>query len=385
MHRDTPVLLFVYDENLSVITAISETIHPEHLPYGVSKGGIAHIPSLHLWLVSRMIPENRSDYQGLLRRIGIEDSVDLYRRNHGVSLTDTYWIQEKSELLRWKDVSPYRNTADYTGFLKAAFTKQLQTTDAGRTVNNMTTGITPKAWVMENDTFLLYKGHMDPYMMDPLHHVIAAKAGQLLSCNVTQSSIRLYEQEPVSVSPCFTSDSIDFVPFSRILSSFSTTAYRPTYRTILDVLREHNIKDGERKISDLFLLDYLMLKTDRSLSDIGVLVDAHNGRWIDIAPVSDFDNALACDREKITDDIIDHSRCTIFRASNMDFESMFPYIRFEDYDFSVLKQFPQIYGNLLVEYQKYTDCPNSRIEQQYVLLYKRILSLIRASKRFHKK
>ncbi|MGM9940431.1 MAG: hypothetical protein ACI32N_00370 [Bulleidia sp.] len=384
MHRDTPVLLFVYDENLSAITAISETIHPEHLPYGVSKGGIAHIPSLHHWLASRTIPENRSDYQGLMTRIGVENTVDLYRRNHGVSLSDTYWIQEKSELLRWKDVSPYRCDADYTGFLKAAFTKQNQTKQAGCTANNMTVGITPKAWVRENDAFLLYKGHSDPMLMDPVHHVTAGKIGQLLQCNALPCTLRMYEQDPVSVSRCFTSDTTDFVPFSRILSSYSTKAYRPVYDVLLDALKEHQIKDAAKKISDLFVLDYLMLKKDRSLSDIGVIVDAHTNRWLDIAPVFDFDSALACDEQVLRDDMIDRSRCIIFKAANMDFESMFPYIRFEDYDFSVLKELPREYGNMLVKVQKYSGCPNSRIEQQYILLYKRVLSMMRAAGKLRK-
>ena len=131
----------------------------------------------------------------------------------------------------------------------------------------------------------------------------------------------------------------------------------------------------------MLLLDYLLMKPDRTLSDMAVLIDARNGSWIDIAPSFSYSPTLgSLIDEKKLNEYEQTAKCQLFNASSLPFESMLPYIDFSEYDLNLLKQIPIEYGNRLVEFQQVTDISSQRIEVQYILLYKRIRAILKAAR-----
>ena len=381
MHRKTPVLLFTCDPLTLTVTSMIETYNPLHLPIGIRKGGRIQISLFQQWLKDRMIPESAIDLQKTLNALSVSDYRDLFFKAYGISLSDTYWFMEKGQHISWLAISPYHHSYDLSSFMAARFTGSPQPASAAISPSIMLDGNQKKAWLQENDPFLLYKGSDDPYHMDPIHHWLAGRIAELLDLHVCRYEVRTWQDEIVSVCPCFTKEHTDAVSVSSILSSISSRPYQLSIDSFIRALQDHQIKDAEKKISDMLLLDYLMMKPDRSLKDMAVEIDARNGQWLDMIPSYSYSHTLGSLIQEHQMEHYEHQAvCRLFNASSISFESMLPYIHFTDYDLSSLKKIPLEYGNKLVEYQQSTGMSNHRIELQYQLIYKRVRSVLKAAR-----
>lgn len=386
MHRKTPVILFAYDSSSHEVTSIIETYNPMHLPIGIQKGGKIQITLFNRWMKERMIPETAYGLQETLSALSVSSRNDLLMKAYGISLCDTYWFVENGQHVNWMAVSPYHHDYDLSGFKKARFTGESQPASTAISPSIMLSGNQKKAWVKENGLFLLDKGSDDPYHMDPIHHWLAGRIAGLLDLHACRYELEIVEGQLISVSPCFTKEHTDAVTVQSVLSSVSSRPYQLSIDAYIHSLEEHGIKDVKKKISDMLLLDYLLLKPDRKLTDMAVEIDARNGQWLDPVPAYSFSHTLG---SLIPDADIEnydhHATCNLFNASSLSFESLLPYIRFDDYDFSVLKQIPLEYGNQLVEYRELTGMNNHRIELQYQLIYNRIRSVFKAARIYRRK
>ena len=385
MHRKTPVVLFAYDTSVHTVTDIIETYNMNHLPIGIQKGGRIQISLFNQWIEERMIPETAYGIQKTLSALSVSDCHDLLFKAYGISLSDTYWFVEKGQHVNWMAVSPYHHDYDLTGFMKARFTGEPQAISAAISPSIMLSGNQKKAWMKEKDLFVLYKGSDDPYHMDPIHHWLAGRIAELLDLHACRYELRTYEGEPVSTALCFTKEHTDAVTVKSVLSSISSRPYQLSIDAYIHSLEEHGIADAKKKISDMLLLDYLLLKTDRQLSDMAVEIDARNGQWLDTVPAYSFSHTLGSKTPDADMENHDHlATCNLFNASSLSFESVLPYIRLDDYDLALLKQIPLEYGNNLVEYQPLTGMDNNRIELQYQLLYKRVRSVTKAARAYRR-
>ena len=381
MHRKTPVLLFRMDIIDCTILSIDEIYNPLHLPSGIQKGGRIQPRLLEKWMKDRMIPENADGYHETMKALGIGNRNDLLFKAYGISLCDTYWFLEKGQKVNWISISPYHHEYDLTSFMKARFFTEPQIPSASLSPSIMLSGYRKKSWINENGSFLLYKGSDDPYSMDPIHHWLAGRIAQLLDLHTCHYEVRVEHDTLISAVPAFTKEHTDTLSMQSILSSISSRPYALSFDSILHTLQEHGIKDAKKKISDMLLLDYLLMKPDRTLSDMAVLIDARNGSWIDIAPSFSYSHTLgSLIDEKKLNEYEQTAKCQLFNASSLPFESMLPYIDFSEYDLNLLKQIPIEYGNRLVEFQQVTDISSQRIEVQYILLYKRIRAILKAAR-----
>lgn len=384
MHGNIPAISFHHDGN--AITEITEIFHSEALPTGTTKGGRPSVRALNGWLEDRAIPSDRSGIQELMHLLSIDDIHSLYLSDHARSLSDTFWIRESNENITWDQISPYTQDFDFRGFADAVFMNVPASRAALATPNNMTSGKSPKAWIIEEGRRYLCKSATDHWQIAPVNEWLAYEIGKKLGMNVLEYQLQTIGDRLVSVSPCMCDSHTDFIGAQQILSSFSTQkAFEFQYRNYVVLLKEHGITEAEKKLSALFVLDFLMMNTDRSMKTTGVLSDS-DGRWIDIAPIFNNGEALGAglsDREIKT--CQKHATYRLFDTLEVPFESLYPLIRFDEYDFNSLLSLPREYGNRLVEFQKYTGISDDRINDQYVLFYSRILELKKAAEYAKKK
>lgn len=377
MHGDREVLQFEYNNGFEKITEIK---HAEDLPLGTSKGGRASIKLLNEWYMDRVLPSSRYNAKHLCLTLSIESIEDLYLKDHGRSLSDTFWFKEKNEAVTWDEI--YCKPFDDKAFFQAQFTDHSVSKEALYTPNNMTSGSSPKAWIKENDSYSLFKGGTDPFQISTVNEWLSHEIGKILEIDVMPYRLDVYEHIPVSVSPCMCNDHTDFVNAQQILSFYnSSRAYQLQYNTYISILEKRGIRNVKKKLSDMFVLDYLLMNTNRKPSNMGVLINTSNNSWLDIMPVFDNGDSLSC---RLTDDQLkdceENSRYQLFNATDIFFDELFPFILFDQYDFTNLKSLPQLYGDELVKLQKYTHISDKRIEFQYTLFYKRILALMKAKK-----
>lgn len=377
MHGDKEVLQFEYNNGFEKIT---EIMHAEDLPLGTSKGGRPSLKLLNEWYMDRVLPASRYNAAHLCSALSIENIEELYLKDHGRSLSDTFWFKEKNEAVTWSEV--YNKPFDDKAFFLAQFTEQPVSEDALYTPNNMTSGSSPKAWMKEENSYALYKGATDPFQISTVNEWLSYQIGKVLGIDVMPYRLDIYEEIPVSISPCKCNDHTDFVNAQQILSFYSSSrAYQLQYNTYISILTKRGIQNAKKKLSDMFVLDYLLMNTNRKPSNMGILFDTTDNTWLDVMPIFDNGDSLAC---RLKDDELKDcetkSRYQLFNATDIFFDELSPFILFDQYDFNSLKSLPQLYGDELVKLQKYTHISDKRIEFQYTLFYKRILALMKAKK-----
>lgn len=377
MHGDIEVLQFEYNNGFSKIT---EVMHAEDLPLGTSKAGRPSLKLLNEWYKERAIPVSRYNTEHLCSVLSIDSIADLYLKDHARSLSDTFWFKEKEETVTWNNV--YNQPFDDQAFFYAQFADKPVPESALYTPNNMTSGSSPKAWMKENDSCFLYKGATDLFQISTVNEWLSYEIGKILGIDVMPYRLDVYKDIPVSVSPCMCNNHTDFVNAQQILSFYnSTRAYQLQYNTYISILEKRGIRNAKKKLSDMFVVDYLLMNTNRKPSNMGILIDTSNNSWLNTMPIFDNGDSLAC---RLQDDELKDcetkSRYQLFNATDIFFDELFPFILFEQYDFSKLKTLPQKYGDELVNLQKYTHISDKRIEFQYTLFYKRILALMKAQK-----
>ena len=70
------------------------------------------LQSLTAWLEKRRAPKRRKHMEQLLDQYGCVGLVGFLRVTHALSLNDTFWVKEESEMLCWDEVSLYWNEFD---------------------------------------------------------------------------------------------------------------------------------------------------------------------------------------------------------------------------------------------------------------------------------
>lgn len=380
MHKNIPVLFGKYSFNKHGFEEIQNIIHAEHLPVGLSKNDDLSLNDLNHWWRWRAIPDYRVDLHRLENNLHLTDIRDLIEEDHGLSLSDTYWIKSKNDTASWNSVNYFHR--DYSDeFLRAMFAENVQLSpEAKRSPNNILCGYQRKAWIKRENTDILLKGGTF-YQQEPVNEWLAWKIAEQLDLHAIAYDTTVYRDQVVSVCERFTDENTDLVTCEYVLNTIKEKTYGLPYQSYVQVMEEHGIKNIRKKLSDQMVLDYLLMNTDRHAQNMGILVDADTNEWIDIAPVFDTGTSLGClvsDYQILSQE--KEKKCQLFNTRYLSFDVLKEYIQFDQYDFSNLLELPRLYGNKLVEYRNITNITDERIENAYRLFYKRILSLKKAAR-----
>lgn len=380
MHKEVPVVQGTYSYTKHQFLK-AEVLEPSLLPVGVCPNGVFDLHALNHWFIWRGIPQYRVGLAQLEQNLDIESPLDLLEKSHALSLSDTYWIKETDSKLTFQKCNFFHRPFDQEDFGRAMFSSGgiEDIKKARHTPNNTTCGYHRKAWFKQGNTHILRKGGSGSLQLEPINEWLAGCIASQLGLYAIPYNTEIYLNKIVSVCPRMTDENTDLVTAESILKDHSPMAEHPI-ESYIRILENHGISNARKVLSDQFVLDYLLLNFDRHTQNMGILVDANTNAYLSVAPVFDTGSGLGClvsDTEVLEEAHAETYK--LFNLKHLPYEYVFPYILWNQYDFSGLTKLPQLYGEKLVQYRSFNAITNQRIENTYVLFYKRILTLKKAA------
>lgn len=256
---------------------------------------------LYDWVEGRTIPVNRHHMEAVLSAINLQNRFDILRYSHGLSLNDTYWIQEESEYLRFDDINLYDNPFNealgwiaFTG-LPGNISQHLLTPEL------TTEGMLPKYWQrVTTANIILCKGGTEGYSnagLEPYAEVIAYIIATHIGVTSIPYHLETRNKKPASISKLFTSKEYGLLTANKYLTqAFPYVRYKS-----LDVAITQMKKDiGDIKpFYDMCFLDFIIENSDRHLNNWGFSIDNKTLRIAGFAPL--WDNGVSLCYEQSPD------------------------------------------------------------------------------------
>lgn len=382
MHANIPVIKGIYSFSQHGFREITCIYNSEHLPLGTIKNNQLSLKRLNHWIRWRGIPQYRVGLLQLESRLEIHDPLELLEREYSLSVSDTYWLKNVDDNTEWDDINFFHRSFDQNGFGQAMFSSLNKQAGhyARHTPNNTTCGYHRKAWFRRGNDLYLLKGGSPFYQQEPINEWLASQIAESLSIDAVHYDVEIYENNIVSVCKAMTNDHTDLVTAGDVLNVENFSSEQFQYAHYVKLLQKHGIENVAEKISDMLVMDYLLMNSDRHNQNHGILVDSSTMKWLDIAPVFDTGTGLGClvtDNEILSQET--QNNCELFNAKHFSHELLLQYINFKKYDLSSLNSLPRLYGEKLVQYQQLSGISNNRIENAYRLFYRRINRLKKAA------
>ncbi len=375
MHKDIPVCTGDYNLDTHEFNRITKIHNKVHLPIGTIQHGTLSLKQLNHWFRWRGIPAYRVGLLQLQSRLGIKDPSQLLDKYYALSVSDTYWIKPQDEDITWDEINFFHHSFDQHAFGEAMFStvSNHAPSSAYETPNNTLCGYHRKAWFHREDGLYLLKGGSPFYQLEPINEWLAGQIAQRLDLHAIPYEVEVYENSLVSVCKCITDEDTDLVTAGDILLTGDPPQDHFQLNYYISLLEQHGIQNARKHISDMLLLDYLLMNTDRHNQNHGILVNANTMEWIGVAPIFDTGTGLGClDGD---DEILAHEHyedCKLFNSRNFSHDYLLNFIDLQSYDLSKLDGLPRLYGEKLLQYQPITHISNQRIEDSYKLFYMRI-------------
>ncbi len=247
------------------------------------------LQSLTAWLEKRKAPKHRKHIEQLLEQYGCAGLEGFLHVTHALSLNDTFWVREASETLDWDEVSLYRNEFDAL-IAQAAFSGIISAEFLSSTSPEFgTDGYYAKCWVREPDGIYLYKGGSDTYEIEPLSEFLACQLAAQICPQAVDYDLDFYHHRLISKCRLFTDEQYGLIK----ISDFPN---RPT--TVSELLRLYEMFGAEDALRRMFVLDALILNTDRHLGNFGFLFDNQTMEIQKPAPVFDHNRSLLFDLDE---------------------------------------------------------------------------------------
>jgi len=274
---------------------------PGQLPIDFRGEGLDLDAVLSDWVERRTLPVNRHHLDAILGAINLTNRFDVLCYSHGLSLNDTFWVQEETEVLNFDDINLYDNPFDEAlGWI--AFTGLPSNISRNLSTPELTTeGVLPKYWQRINTRdILLCKGGTEGYSnagLEPFAETIAYLVGKRIEFPTIPYHLERRNKKPVSVSHLFTSKEYGLLPASRYF------AYKAPYirNMSLPLAIDYMTKDLRdiKPFYDMCFFDYIIENSDRHLNNWGFTVDNKTQRLSGFAPI--WDNGMSLDYERPKD------------------------------------------------------------------------------------
>lgn len=307
MNKHTQVALIEYNEDVQAITNIYEVTNIEYAPLSFYNAyfntSISNVNAMNQWFQGRAIPSSRKNLNHLLERLNISSPGDLLNKHLALSLSDQYWIVDKSSCIQWKDINFFTHDFDLTGFLQASLDDSTHSytvqNDSIKTPNNTTDGMLPKGWIIENDKRILIKGTYTRFEQEPFDEWLASQICKRLGFDYCNYIVDWYtiKQDKVIVSKCenFINQNEEIISAYDVLHSSKKENTINDYEHYVRILENHGILAARKKITEMFVVDYLMMNYDRHLKNFGIIRNVETLKWERVTPIFDTGQSMCCD------------------------------------------------------------------------------------------
>lgn len=128
------------------------------------------------------------------------------------------------------------------------------------------------------------------------------------------------------------------------------------------LLKELGLKDVEKCLSDMYLIDYIMINYDRHMKNYGVIRNVETLKIERFMPIFDTGQSLCCDKA-LNEINFYEGDCKLFNNIHARFSKLLDYIDLSLYDLELLKDVPSIMKDILYKYIRYTEMSEERIEK----------------------
>lgn len=385
MNKNKMVMLIDYNDKDFVIEKIYEVYNMDCAPLSVintindkSKSLLSEVNS---WYKSRGIPSWRKDLENLLEKLNVSSPEELLNKSFSLSLSDQYWLKDSEISIKWEDINFFTNDFLYEAYLEASLDSSSNeiSTDKNvlRSPNNTTDGMLQKGWIIENGKRVLVKGTYTFNREEPFNEWLASQVCKRLGfpyCNYTIDFIN--NEKLVSKCENFVSSDEEIISAYDIYKSVKKPNNINDYEHYINILEQHNVPDARKNVASMFLVDYILMNTDRHMKNFGVIRNVNTLKWERTAPIFDTGQSMQCDRIVANMNFVTGTG-KFFSNTNKKYDDILKTVLPDvgKIDVSLLDGLADVYEKLLKEYQNKTDMSDNRIAALYQGLKYRINKL----------
>ena len=319
MNRTHEVCLVEYNSDIhSIVRVLEPCAGIDHAPVGVSGADGIAADKLSAWWGSRSIPLSRPGIANSLAALGFSTPLELPELNHGLSLSDQYWMKAPGSELSWQDINYFHNDFDEeTGRL--LFGNQAigqapgkrtsggqalggqapgKRTSGGRTPepnvpDNTSDGVLPKRWAIIDKARCLVKGggflNQEPY-----NELIATRLYQRLLQPGEYVPYTLHQDNDncCSLCPNMLASDEEFVPAAYIDALLPYAGDEDGFEHYIRCCRHIGI-DIQASLCKMLVCDFLLANHDRHYRNFGLIRNVDSLSWR-LAPLFDSGSSLWC-------------------------------------------------------------------------------------------
>lgn len=377
MNKNKEVALIELNYEFNIIQKIYEIYNIDYAPYSLKNAYNNKVANneraLNEWYRGRGIPDWRKDIKNLLENLNIKSPDELLNKSYALSLSDQYWIKEENQKdLNWKDINFFTNEFKYKGYLNISLSSSNYNYDIDlHSPNNTTDGMLQKAWIIEKNKRILVKGTYYAANQEPLNEWLASEICKKLNIDYCNYEIDVIDGKIVSKCENFITEDQEIITAYDIFNSEQKDNNTNDFEHYISILEKNGIKNARKAVQDMIFIDYIVMNFDRHLKNYGIIRNVENLNWEKVTPIFDTGESMQCD--KLVNEInFCDSKCKFFTNTDKKFSDLLKYIDLSNYNLEGLKDIPKIFKEKLVEYQKYTDMSDERIEKIYNGLKSRI-------------
>jgi hypothetical protein len=295
MHKDVVVAVFDLNSDGSIIEKSINLLNREHCPIGGNSRS-----KMVSWWNGRAIPKSRQFIQRIIRsNIGIS-SLELSKKNLGLSLTDCYWIRPvDNKTLNWESVNLYENDFLDTNSLIRIDSKYMKY-ESGNFVPASSKGELEKFWVRsrsDNKCYLI-KGNYSDKIQQSLNEIYISNVLDKLGLrHVRYESIGIksdYAGTVGCICKSYTSSNMESISLYDLLVNFGAEKSNESWSRAIEILKKTGLNEEYIRsyLGTEILIDYAFSNLDRHLHNIEVLRNPDTLKIYGFAPMFDFGNSM---------------------------------------------------------------------------------------------
>lgn len=382
MNKSQAVMLLEYNDAFNVIEKIYRKYNINYAPLPIQNAIINKSQNLtkeaNAWFRGRGIPSWRKDLENLLEKLNVSSPEELLNKSYGLSLSDQYWLKEENSDIKWENINFFTNNFEYEAYLEASLDSSSceVTTDKEilKSPNNTTDGMLQKGWVIEHGKRVLVKGTYTSSREEPFNEWLASQICKRLGFSYCNYEVE-WQNKTKLVSKCdnFITEDEEIISAYDIFKTIKKPNDVNDYEHYIKILESHGIKNARFNVSSMFLVDYLMMNTDRHMKNFGVIRNVKTLDWVRTAPIFDTGQSMQCDKV-VANMNFTHGNGKFFTNTEKKFDEILKviYDDIKNIDITLLNGLCDEYKKILKEYQNQTDMSDNRIDALYQGLKYRI-------------
>lgn len=382
MNKSQAVMLLEYNDTFNVIEKIYRKYNINYAPLPIQNAIINKSQNLtkeaNAWFRGRGIPSWRKDLENLLEKLNVSSPEELLNKSYGLSLSDQYWLKEENSDIKWENINFFTNNFEYEAYLEASLDSSSCEVTADKEIlkspNNTTDGMLQKGWVIEHGKRVLVKGTYTSSREEPFNEWLASQICKRLGFSYCNYEVE-WQNKTKLVSKCdnFITEDEEIISAYDIFKTIKKPNDVNDYEHYIKILESHGIKNARFNVSSMFLVDYLMMNTDRHMKNFGVIRNVKTLDWVRTAPIFDTGQSMQCDKV-VANMNFTHGNGKFFTNTEKKFDEILKviYDDIKNIDITLLNGLCDEYKKILKEYQNQTDMSDNRIDALYQGLKYRI-------------